>query len=149
MLTPTLIREIRHKLPSQIQAVGSLGRGDTVINDLDFVTPLKLVEVLNHIKKSFNKVSINAEGEKFLSVEVSFKKNIIQIDFTHVSPEDLSFTRMTQTWNRDKYIGIRDLAKKRDYTLLDEGLYKDKTKVPIRNYEQLMKLLVPENEEAE
>ena len=119
-IAENLINKLEKEYDMKCYIVGSIRRKEHIVHDIDLITSDKLID---------------DDNKKFIKfIYKSIPVNIWRTD-------DIQFTRIMRTFDKNDNIVIRSVAKHRGYLLNDYGLFKNGIKIPISNKKKLLKML--------
>ena len=115
-----MINKLENEYDMKCYIVGSIRRKERNVHDIDLITSDKLID---------------DDNKKFIKfIYKSIPVNIWRTD-------DIQFTRIMRTFDKNDNIVIRSVAKHRGYLLNDYGLFKNGIKIPISNKKKLLTML--------
>lgn len=120
MISKKKIKNIIKKMPQSLEVVGSVARKEKEINDIDFITKKKIIDVIEEIKKIFKNVKVIRKGSKIARLTI----NDVSVDiFGYSKPEEKIFIKFARTNKKGENISYRKKAKNKNMLLNDKGLY--------------------------
>lgn len=123
---------------SNLYVVGSYKRGEENVNDLDYISTIKLLKLFDYIKLLFPDLKIINFGKKYMSLMI----NGIKVDIWHTSSESKGWTTLMRTVSKEENIYLRKRAKELGLKLNEYGLFSsDGAKIKLKNLKELYKFL--------
>ena len=123
-----IIHDIRHSLTG-LFPIGSYFRRESIVNDLDFVTMESLDSVLFYMDVEGLEFHIKSLSPKYADIILMTDYGPLDINIWKVDNNyELKFTLWVRGYmDKAHSIGYKKMAKDKDYTLSDKGLFKNGT----------------------
>lgn len=136
------LTKIVKEFPKYLYPVGSFIRKEPNPNDLDMISTKSLDEVLDFFENYYDVLDIPREGKKIATIIIKIGKERLKLNIWKADKETLPFFKLSYSYPRNFIIGLRRKAKTHGYLLNDNGLFKNKKRVPgIKNEKDIFRFL--------
>lgn len=137
-------QDILNSLPKKFNfiAVGSLGRGDDPIGDIDLLTTSNLKTIMKYFKDNFNVSDIFSEGAKKIDFYIDYKDKHVQVNIWKGTKKQLPIMYFNYAYPKAFTIAMKKKFADKDYTLGTYELKDNKGKeIKINDYLDVFKYL--------